>query len=65
MKTRAFVSILIFVLAVLIVVGSCATGKKAVKAPIESLYGKLENPHYNKSDKKRAKLARARRNLWV
>ena len=51
MKTRTFVSILIFVLAVLIVVGSCATGKKAVKAPIESLYGTWENPDYNTSDK--------------
>ena len=51
MKTRAFVSILIFVLAVLIVVGSCATGKKAVKAPIESLYGTWENPDYNTSYK--------------
>jgi len=47
MKTRALVSILILVLAVLIVVGSCATRKKAVKAPIESVYGTWANPDYN------------------
>ena len=29
MKTRALISILIFVIVVLIIVGSCATGKKA------------------------------------
>ena len=49
MKTRVFVLILILVLAVLIIVGSCATGKKAVKAPIESLYGAWANPDYNTS----------------
>ena len=47
MKTKTLVSILILILAVLIVVGSCATGKKAVKAPIESVYGAWANPDYN------------------
>ena len=47
MKTRSLVSILILVLAVLFVIGSCATGKKAVKAPIESVYGAWANPDYN------------------
>ena len=47
MKTRAVVSILILVLAVLIIAGSCTTGKKAVKAPIEPLYGAWANPDYN------------------
>ena len=49
MKTRMFVSILILVLAVMVIAGSCATGKKAVKAPIESLYGAWANPDYNTS----------------
>ena len=47
MKTKTLVSILILVLAVLIVIGSCATGKKAVKAPIESVYGTWANLDYN------------------
>ena len=47
MKTRTLVLILIIVLAVLIVIGSCATGGKAVKAPIESVYGAWANPDYN------------------
>ena len=47
MKTRMFVSILILVLAVLIIAGSCATGKKAIKAPIESVYGTWANLYYN------------------
>ena len=49
MKTRTLVSILILVLAVLIIAGSCTTGKKAVKAPIESIYGAWANPDYNTS----------------
>ena len=49
MKARTLVSTLILVLAVLIIVGSCATGKKAIKAPIESVYGTWVNPDYNKS----------------
>ena len=47
MKTRMLVSILIPVLVVLIIAGSCTTGKKAVKAPIEPLYGTWANPDYN------------------
>ena len=38
---------MILVLAVLVIVGSCATGKKAVKAPIESVYGAWANLDYN------------------
>ena len=37
-------------MAVLIIAGSCATGKKAVTAPIESAYGTWENPDYNAVD---------------
>ena len=47
MKSRTLISILILVLAVLIVIGSCATGKKAVKAPIEPFYGTWANSDYN------------------
>ena len=49
MKARTLVSIMILVLAVLDIAGSCATGKKAIKAPIESVYGIWENPDYNAS----------------
>jgi hypothetical protein len=51
MKTRMFVSILILTLAVLIVIGSCATGKKAVKAPMEPFYLTWTNPDYNTAQK--------------
>ena len=51
MKTRTFVSILILVLAILIIIGSCATGKKAVKAPVESVYGEWANIDYNTEPK--------------
>ena len=47
MKSRTIVSILILVLAVLFIIESCATGGKAVKAPIESVYGAWANPDYN------------------
>jgi hypothetical protein len=50
MKTRTFVSILILVLAVLIVVGSCATGKKAQMSEedlIKKLRGTWVNEDYN------------------
>jgi ABC-type antimicrobial peptide transport system permease subunit len=48
MKTRTFVSILILVLAVLIIAGSCVTGKKAYKAKDkEELYGTWVNPDYD------------------
>ena len=51
MKARTLVSILILVLAVLIVIGSCATGEKAVKAPLEPFYGTWVNPDYNTTPK--------------
>jgi hypothetical protein len=47
MKIRTLISILILVLAVLIIAGSCATGKKAVKAPLEPFFGTWVNPDYN------------------
>ena len=47
MKIRTLVSILILVLGVLIITGSCATGEKAVKAPVESVYGVWANLDYN------------------
>ena len=50
MRTRKFVLGLILVLAVLVISGSCATGKKAVKAPIESVYGTWANLDYNTKD---------------
>jgi hypothetical protein len=46
MKTRTVVSILILILAVLIVVGSCATGKKAQMAE-EDLFKKLSGTWVN------------------
>jgi hypothetical protein len=50
MKTRSLVSILILVLALLIVVGSCATGKKAyVAKEDEELFGTWINPDYDAS----------------
>ena len=47
MKSRALISVLILIMAVLGITGSCATGKKAVKAPIESVYGNWTNLDYN------------------
>ena len=48
MKTRTFISILILVLAVLIIAGSCATGKKAyVVQEDEELFGTWINPDYD------------------
>jgi hypothetical protein len=48
MKTRTLVSALILVLAILIVAGSCATGKKAYVAKIdEELYGIWVNLDYD------------------
>ena len=48
MKAIPYVSILILVLAVLIVAGSCATGKKAyVATEDEELYGIWLNPEYD------------------
>ena len=48
MKTRTYVSILILVLAVLIIAGSCATGKKAyVMQEDEELFGTWINPDYD------------------
>jgi len=48
MKTRTLASIMILVLAVLIIAGSCATGKKAyVAQEDEELYGTWVNKEYN------------------
>jgi hypothetical protein len=48
MKSRTLLSILILILALLIVVGSCATGKKAyVVKEDEELFGTWINPDYN------------------
>ena len=48
MKARTLVSILIFVLAILIIFGSCATGKKAyVAKENEELYGIWINKKYD------------------
>ena len=51
MKTRAFVSILILVLVVLIVGGNYVTGQDKVEAPIEPLYETWVNPEYDKGTK--------------
>ena len=48
MKTRTYVSIMILVLAVLIVAGSCATSKKALPTDnIDELVGTWANPQNN------------------
>ena len=50
MKPRTLVSILLFTLVVLIVIGSCVTGKKAyVAKEHEEIYGTWVNPEYNYS----------------
>jgi len=50
MKTRALLSILILLLAILIISGSCATEKKAyVAKENEELYGNWVNSEYNDS----------------
>jgi hypothetical protein len=54
MKTRMFVSILILVLAVLIIIGSCATGKKMITVDdamkrFEGVYVNTEYSGQNKS----------------
>jgi hypothetical protein len=46
MKTKTLVSILIFVLAVLIIAGSCATGNKA-QMPDKELFKKLNGTWVN------------------
>ena len=47
MKTRTLVSIMILILAVLVIAGSCATGKKAyVVQEDEELFGTWINPDY-------------------
>jgi len=48
MKTRTIVSILILILTVLIVAGSCATGKKT-KMPEEDLFKKLSGTWVNEN----------------
>ncbi len=48
MKSRTLLSILVLVLALLIIAGSCATGKKAYVAKNdEVLYGTWINPEYD------------------
>ena len=48
MKTRTYVSILILIFVVLIIVGGCATAKKAyVAKEDEELYGTWVNPEYD------------------
>ena len=47
MKSSTLISVLILIMAVLGIIGSCATGKKAVKAPLEPFYGTWVNPDYN------------------
>ncbi len=47
MKSKTLISVLILIMAVLGITGSCATGKKAVKAPIELVYGTWANLDYN------------------
>jgi hypothetical protein len=48
MKIRTLICILILVLSVLIIAGSCATGKKAyVAQENEELYGTWVNPEYD------------------
>ena len=47
MKISRVVISFVSVLAVLIMIGSCATGKKAVRAPLEPFYGTWVNPDYN------------------
>jgi len=52
MKTRTYVSVMILVLAVLIIAGSCATEKKAyVAKENEELYGNWFNSEYNDSSR--------------
>jgi hypothetical protein len=48
MKSRTFISILILVFVVMIIAGSCATGKKAsVTKEDEVLFGTWINPDYD------------------
>jgi hypothetical protein len=47
MKSKTLFTILILITIALIITESCATGKKAAKAPIESVYGVWANPDYN------------------
>ena len=57
MKTRTYVSFLILVLAVLIIVESCATSKKAyIPQDNEELYGTWVNPEYNEPLNRAAKV---------
>ena len=48
MKNKTFILVLILVLGVIVIVGSCATGKKAYIATAdEVLYGTWVNPDYD------------------
>ena len=51
MKTRMFISIPTIILVVIIIAGSCATGKKAyIAQEDEELYGTWVNPDYDNTD---------------
>jgi hypothetical protein len=50
MKTRTLVLGIILILTILVLIGSCATGKKAVEAPLEPFYGTSVSPDYNGTD---------------
>ena len=49
MKTRTFVSIMILVLAILIIAGSCAPDKMANISKDFEIHGAWVNPDYNKT----------------
>jgi hypothetical protein len=51
MKTRTFISILILVLAVLIIAGSCATDKMTYVSKEYEAYGTWVNTDYNNTDR--------------
>ena len=52
MKNRTFISVVILIMAVLIVVGSCATGKiTSVAKEDEELYGTWINTDYDETNK--------------
>jgi hypothetical protein len=57
MKTRVFISILVLVLAVLIIAGSCATGNKASNRDFKKdIVGTWVNSNYNENEWVTAKL---------
>ncbi len=56
MKTRVLVSILLFILAVLIIAGSCATEKMAYVSKEYEFYGTWVNPDYTYADKSSSRI---------